>query len=54
MSHIFVVGIADTRGEELAYLASCGRAAPDHTPALDINDPEFANAAVHCFSRYFP
>lgn len=36
MSYILVVGTADTKGEELAYLASCVRAAGGHPLVVDV------------------
>jgi uncharacterized protein (UPF0261 family) len=36
MSHIFVVGTADTKGEELAYLASCVRSAGGRALVVDL------------------
>lgn len=36
MGHILVVGTADTKGDELSYLASCIRAAGGHAQVVDI------------------
>ncbi|UXN69472.1 Tm-1-like ATP-binding domain-containing protein [Devosia neptuniae] len=36
MGHILVVGTADTKGEELAYLASCVRSAGGHALVIDV------------------
>ena len=36
MSHIFVVGTADTKGEELAYLAARVRAAGGDALVVDV------------------
>ena len=36
MGHILVVGTADTKGEELAYLASCVRSAGGHALVVDV------------------
>lgn len=36
MGHIFVVGTADTKGEELAYLASCVRSAGGNALIVDV------------------